>query len=101
MKIIPKNEKDIDGIIHEIRRKNFHQFNDYIGSSASSVHRGSYVWSEPSCLFNYEDTTSEALNNWCSDNVPLSNFSVYFYQTNFILLTIHCNLEIMFSMICQ
>ena len=80
--IQPKNTADIDGIIHEIYRKHTAEYKRYVTTSSSSTYfQNDYPWGDSLALINYTIKDNEPYNSWVSNNVPYSNFSVYFLQT--------------------
>ena len=80
MKITPSDSNDFYGIIHKIRDLYYHQFYKYVDVTSSSVYSTGKPWSVPRCLLNYDVETVDYSNNWCSENEPKSNFTIYFYQ---------------------
>ena len=80
--IQPKNGTDIDGIIHEIYRRHTAEYKRYVtASSSSTFHEELYAWGDSLALINYTIKDTEAFNSWVSCNIPNSNFSIYFLQT--------------------
>ena len=78
--ISPINDNDINGIIHWIRERHYHEFYRFADATSSSVEKKSHQWSNAKCLLNYDVTAKETWNNWCSKNEPNSNCTISFYQ---------------------
>ena len=84
MRKFPLNERDDDGIIHEIRKTKYEEFYRYVDITSSSTTKERYgnddFWGNERCLLNYEVDRTLNSNNWCSDNVSSSSFIISFYQ---------------------
>ena len=78
--ISPINDKDINGIIHEIYQQYEKEYQRYVTTSESSTFNERRLWSDASTLINYTKSDDDDYCSWTSHNVMNSNFSIYFLQ---------------------
>lgn len=74
--ILPKGD-DVVGIIHYIQ-SNYKNRNNFIEMKNSTLQVDSQNWGSIYTIVNYTLYTSEGQSNWCSKNIPNSNFTMIF-----------------------
>ena len=85
--IIKPKGNDIVGILHTLKAFNHQSVYDLVDVKGSSKCGNADNWNEAHVLVDYSRYKYEGMSNWCSEDIPNSNFTISFkkYQVKIII----------------